>query len=897
MIFVNEIPHLKLHKMRTYLPRDKNNPYLNSIMFVCNNDYKSTEELMKNKMFFNDNKYHLYYLEFLYRRKLFNKMMNINIRKERKVIYEEIENNNSQIKGAMHTSRLKNRNVYFDMYKYNNYFFNISEKKTFKLKINSYIEYLNWILNREDLKSYTNRVVFIEIESWIDEPFKNIKRLSYDNPIMIFYFLLKRNVEKFKELGDIDFIMYNKQGEKIRVNPSLCNDKSFLLFKTELSKLSKNLSGISDDEKDDIDNSEVIKKNELYNNILSNVYDIFRFTGKETYDNGITIDDENQVNEIENPDISEELDSVIKQTVHEEVDKLDVKEISPEKANDIYNKVINNKALLTNLYKESQESKTGKSSVSLKRDAILRDKQKDIRLENIKLEDILNMKDTEGLLQENDIGSKISSSNVNMSKVSYPSFEKVYNEKYLKKDIMNSFTFLNDKSIPVFIRDVKIEDSSDEINYKETYTIDLEDGNRVRHKIKVDVPKFIDDKFMFLGGNKKIIVKQLFLKPIVKTRPDTVQICTNYNKVFVFRHGDKVSSKVERLKKAINIPEVGISFERGNNSSINLNYLTTIEYDEFAKDYSWIKIKNHEFIFNQTVVEARLKKMGIKVTDPEFCIGFHKTNGKDHPLIMSAETQKLGPDMDIVDTMLSLKEGKLINEFDQAVAGKKFMYTRAKIMDKFVPMILLLGFCEGLTTILRKCEVKYYFTDKRPSVNLNEHSVQFGDGHLVYEINNMHDALLLNGLSFLPTKAYNYSDFDSRDVYLDIFDILYNSKIIANAFKNSYDFLIDPISKEVLESLNQPTDYVGVMLYANKLLADNAFMRENNMNLYRIRSNEIVTAYLYKALSRSYLEYELTSHNPNPVKISIQRDKILKDLLMSTNVEDYSILNPVNIGA
>ena len=56
-------------------------------------------------------------------------------------------------------------------------------------------------------------------------------------------------------------------------------------------------------------------------------------------------------------------------------------------------------------------------------------------------------------------------------------------------------------------------------------------------KIKIDVPIIFDDHFMMIKGNKKIIQHQLILKPIVKTGKNTVQIVTNYQKMFIERKG------------------------------------------------------------------------------------------------------------------------------------------------------------------------------------------------------------------------------------------------------------------------------------------------------------------------------------------------------------------------
>ena len=72
--------------------------------------------------------------------------------------------------------------------------------------------------------------------------------------------------------------------------------------------------------------------------------------------------------------------------------------------------------------------------------------------------------------------------------------------------IVGIFENLNQaSSIKMYILDIKVEDTSDVLNYKETWTVHLEDENRLRHTIKVDIPKFYDKNFLWLSGNKKVI--------------------------------------------------------------------------------------------------------------------------------------------------------------------------------------------------------------------------------------------------------------------------------------------------------------------------------------------------------------------------------------------------------
>ena len=127
-------------------------------------------------------------------------------------------------------------------------------------------------------------------------------------------------------------------------------------------------------------------------------------------------------------------------------------------------------------------------------------------------------------------------------------------------------------------------------NYKETYTILLEDVNRQRHTVKVDIPKFLEDKFLYIGGNKKVIKKQSLLLPVTKTDADTVQIVTNYNKMFIRRVDTKSVSSVERFKKVLkDSDDLKRFFVFGSTITTNVDYVTTIEYDELSKIFITFK--------------------------------------------------------------------------------------------------------------------------------------------------------------------------------------------------------------------------------------------------------------------------------------------------------------------
>ena len=251
----------------------------------------------------------------------------------------------------------------------------------------------------------------------------------------------------------------------------------------------------------------------------------------------------------------------------------------------------------------------------------------------------------------------------------------------------------------------------------------------------------------------------------------------------------------------------------------------------------------------------------------------------------------------INDILQRLGDRVDMKQFAEFKTGKKFMYTRCRVMQKFVPLIVFLGYCEGLTTVMRKAEVQFSFSDTRPrlaGMELNTTGViPFADGYLIYRKYPLHISLLMNGLLAMNTKCLEYADMDSKDTYADFFETAYGARMLANALGNFYDLMIDSVTKEVLDDMNYPTEFVELMLAGNKLLADNNYVHELDMKNWRIRNNEQVYAHAYKKIADAYSRYKATAGNKNPVKISIPRDAVLKEIMKSQIVEDVPELSPI----
>ena len=229
-------------------------------------------------------------------------------------------------------------------------------------------------------------------------------------------------------------------------------------------------------------------------------------------------------------------------------------------------------------------------------------------------------------------------------------------------------------------------------------------------------------------------------------------------------------------------------------------------------------------------------------------------------------------------------------------SGKRYIYSRAKISNSNIPLVFLLGFQYGLEKVLNTYNVNYKFstTPLKLGEDKNKYnSIRFKDGFLYFKTNPIRHAILINGMNSVDCREYNFKDFNSTDVYLDIFELLFGSKNKAKGFSNIMTLFLDPITKDVLKTMDLPTDMLNIMLYANSLLEDSSSKKLNDMTNYRIRSNELIYAELYNVLSEAFRVYKDTAKAGSPKKISTPQDAVLKRLLESPLMDEYSTLNPI----
>ena len=538
------------------------------------------------------------------------------------------------------------------------------------------------------------------------------------------------------------------------------------------------------------------------------------------------------------------------------------------------------------------------------------------------------------IIDHSDYSNAVVGKNNYIKESNFANFDKSYNEKKLRGDINMCVDSLAHADYPVFVESMEVVDSSNALNQKETYTYHLVDENGKHHTVKLDIPKIIDNNYIFLNGNKKFIGKQRILRPVVKISADEVQICGWMNKCRVTRYGNTITGDVVALKKFLSMNDKKFDLHYGNAKIKNSEYRTSLDFDVLSKVYTRMRIKHagHEYyiFFDLQQLEAELPKLKLttasanggkteilkSVTRPgsdQLLIGYRITNGiVDSPIFCSidgthasnrSENNDRDSDFGIVGAITELLSKEDKEKLNSISTGSRFAYARIKVMSKYIPVALFCFYCEGFTKVMQKCNINYkvfdnmrdakqFMSTQNDSGNFWE-PLKTADKVILWEKEPCENALFMNGTKGLPFGDYTFEQLDSKDTYIDMLALFYASVNMSYNLDQFKDFLLDDCTKEILADFNQPTDLIELIFYAVKLLVNNQHTSDIDVSNMRIRSNEIIPQIAYQVVANAYGNYRKTAYKDKPTKITVNQQDVIKAIMKSTLVEDASVSNPV----
>lgn len=690
------------------------------------------------------------------------------------------------------------------------------------------------------LTNYDSKVIYIPLYKWYRD---DISIETSKNALGAIVRNMKNSPVSFKKnFADFAFIFYNATGE------------NFVLYVNEYKT------------------SEYKTVIKLMSELVSNTANI-----KRPYDT----DSKNTVKDVAK--IDEKKDKKLDEKKQDLVDAVSAAVEDSTSEEEVWDKM-NNDEFIKELIVELEEDDDGApkfNSTRTSRIAKLNDEFLNREIKGKTVKDIISNKDTEMPSKH----LKVSSINEEWDDLKFVNFQDVYD---IDEDILKILQCLSSKSYPISILDISIEDTSTNQDYVNTYTIQTEDGYGKRSTLVIDVPKFKNKRFMKLRGNEKVLSGQLVLLPCLKTDEDTVQCVSNYNKIFIRRHGLSGRSypSSDRLLKSLRKLDKNnkVKVYYGDNSAICSKYELPIDYIDLACEINRIETPDTTYYFNQDIYYTKFnadiaKGIPYAIYKSDNSIRYYN----DGSILISSI---------IAEELLALSED-LHNIYEKVKPANRLNYSEVSILSNKIPLAVVIGHSIGMTKMITMCTGKApEFLDKRTSYDPDRTGIiKFSDGYIKYDLN-YSTSMLLNGLSECPTNLYSLSDINKKSMWLDFLDE-FGGRILADGLDNFADLFIDPITEEVCSHCGIPSDYFSLLIYANNLLADNKYNRHTDISGNRYRSNEIVAGYFYKAITKAYTDYKIQVKRGRKVGISIKRSAVIDGILQDPMSADLSILNPL----
>lgn len=554
----------------------------------------------------------------------------------------------------------------------------------------------------------------------------------------------------------------------------------------------------------------------------------------------------------------------------------------------------------------------GESLQNYKRNQMLKEKYKELKLGDVPLESIIK-EDEEYNIPELDV--KAHTVNDDMKQVKAARFDEAYNEQLAKKDLTNILLHFSHVDPALYInKDIQVTDASTPTDRMIRYTVEFESEDRKRHRFPFLLPKMYKEKYLFLNDQKMNLLHQKLPFPVTKVSPEKCQAVTSYKKIFTERYGSNLSPRVTRLTKLLTSPNCpkSVVVEKGNALKLNATFLTTLEYDELSTSIVRLTVcgRNNmtRVFFDLSVAYAVIPGNAPHPdnpveTQPLYPLAVMTKHGAEPVYFyLSPVTNFVYQDNGTVLGELSEFIIKLIEEYDPKITemfanistGTKFIYSRSRVMNENIPTVLMLAAADpgGLTAVLEKAKVEYGFVSNRKDVPKPEDkdsigTIPFEDGILWFNRYPFERSLLMNGLNTFPTKMYSFYDLNTRDALVNIFDGMFGRRNLYDSLRNFYYMFVDPITADILVRLNMPTDFTRLILFCNDILVDNSFQIDSDYHNSRIRSNEIIYAHLYRFLAEAWGNWRTGRQE----KFSIQEDAVIKELLTSNIVDPHSELN------
>lgn len=452
-------------------------------------------------------------------------------------------------------------------------------------------------------------------------------------------------------------------------------------------------------------------------------------------------------------------------------------------------------------------------------------------------------------------------SDKSMLETTLQEFDSRYVNDVLPKDVSNMV--LGFQNAGAAVTDYQVETIKDVANTYEAHTVRLTPVNGKSSTLRFKIP-VVDEEGTFLAnGVKYRMRKQRADLPIRKVKPTRVALTSYYGKVFVDRSEKTVNNYGRWLTKELTT----IALDDDDNRITNLKSSDVSDhtlkiprpYAILSETFVSFTLAGIDFFFDYHKREERFGEDVVKKAEKKDLVVVGAKKGT--PVLMDTNGAiyvGVGKDQEV--------QGRIEDLASLDMAKAPVDVAELKVFSKSVPMGVALAYYVGLDTLIDYFDspVKRVPSGERVELSDEEFAIKFDGETLVVDRNDRLASLLLGGFrEYKHTiKRYAVDDFNKKDVY---YNVLTENGMGAQHLRELQlmrDMFIDPITKEILAGMEEPTTWLPLLMRAAELLLTDYSPTETDMDHMRIRGYERIAGAVYTEMVNSLRAFNSREGNP-----------------------------------
>jgi hypothetical protein len=220
-------------------------------------------------------------------------------------------------------------------------------------------------------------------------------------------------------------------------------------------------------------------------------------------------------------------------------------------------------------------------------------------------------------------------------------------------------------------------------------------------------------------------------------------------------------------------------------------------------------------------------------------------------------------------------------------------YTLVSFPGEKIPLVFTLGYEMGLENLFKKINLQYrfYSSGNRPVIGIDDISIRFADGFLVFNRYPLQRSLIAAGLTWADLKDINFKDLNFPAPYTKV---LVSKKMKPGTIQTVtqfVDFFVDPITETVLRDMSEPTVWSALLLRANMMVTDYYAIDTASIANHRFRKFERWNGIVYESIFKEFSRWRRTNGKKS---FSINPEDVFQKIVQDATVAINDTINPIH---